>query len=167
MKCKFCEREISNKGSMTAHEMCCKNNPNRIKHKHSPLAGAKKGNVSWNKGKTFKDANFERTVALINSDEWNTLSEITARRHAKRYLLTTLGNRCSICGITEWQDQSVPLVCDHISGDSSDNRIENFRLVCCNCDAQLPTYKSKNKGRGRKYDREYKQKVSALKDSIK
>lgn len=30
--------------------------------------------------------------------------------------------------------QPVPLVCDHISGDSTDNKFENFRLVCCNCD---------------------------------
>ena len=31
--------------------MSCAVNPNRIKHKHSPAAGAKKGNIPWNKGK--------------------------------------------------------------------------------------------------------------------
>ena len=57
----------------------------------------------------------------------------------------------------------VPLVCDHISGNSSDNEIENFRLVCCNCDAQLPTFKSKNRGNGRSYDRNYRRKQVAKK----
>lgn len=61
----------------------------------------------------------------------------------------------------------VPLVCDHISGESTDNRIENFRLVCYNCDRQLPTFKSKNKVNGRKYDREYRRKKSLENNLIK
>ena len=50
MECKFCGRIIKNKGSLAAHEMCCEENPNRIRHKRSPLAGQKKGCVPWNKG---------------------------------------------------------------------------------------------------------------------
>lgn len=45
----------------------------------------------------------------------------------------------------------IPLVIDHINGRSSDNRLENLRLVCGNCDMLLPTYKSKNKNSDRKY----------------
>jgi len=52
MSCKFCKREINNKGSLTAHEMCCKMNPNKITHKRSKNSGAKKGSVPWNKGQT-------------------------------------------------------------------------------------------------------------------
>lgn len=54
MKCIFCQREIKNKGSLAAHQMSCKENPNKITHKHSADAGRKKGkeyNV-WNRGKT-------------------------------------------------------------------------------------------------------------------
>ena len=29
-------------------------------------------------------------------------------------------------------------------------------MICPNCDSQLPTYKSKNKGKGREYDKEYR-----------
>ena len=34
-------------------------------------------------------------------------------------------------------------------GNSSNNMRDNLRLVCPNCDSQLDTYKSKNKGNGR------------------
>ena len=47
-------------------------------------------------------------------------------------------------------NQHIPLVLDHINGRANDDRLENLRLVCCNCDAQLPTYKSKNKNSDRK-----------------
>jgi len=108
----------------------------------------------WNKGLKFTEKVIQRTIEIIESKEHLLMHEATARKHAKRYLMYHNGNTCSICGTTEWMGKPVPLVCDHIDGDSRNNNIENFRLVCCNCDAQLPTYKSKNK-HGRKYDREY------------
>lgn len=167
MKCQHCEREINNKGSLIAHEMSCKSNPNKIQHKHSSLAGAKKGTKSWNKGKTFPSKVIELSTSIVESNKIQTLSEVTARRHAKKYLIHKLGHKCSICNTSEWMGAPVPLVCDHISGNSTDNRIENFRLVCYNCDGQLPTFKSKNKGQGRKYDREYRRKKSAERNIFK
>ena len=56
---------------------------------------------------------------------------------------------CSICGLSSWNGLDIPLVVDHINGNHLDNRLLNLRFVCCNCDAQLPTYKAKNKGKGR------------------
>ncbi len=108
----------------------------------------------WNKGQKFTDKIIERSLNIIESKEHLSMHEATARKHAKRYLIYHTGNTCTICGIAEWMNKTVPLVCDHIDGDSTNNDISNFRLVCCNCDAQLPTYKSKNK-KGRRYDREY------------
>lgn len=163
MKCLYCEKQIKNKGSLIAHQNCCKINPNAVKKIRSPNAGARKGSVSWNKGKK-QDSEIinNRLVEIVETGQLaNYTSEPGARRVAKRYLIYTQGNKCSICGITDWMGKAAPLVCDHISGDSSDNKIENFRLVCCNCDAQLPTFKSKNKGKGRSYDRIYKQTQTA------
>lgn len=77
----------------------------------------------------------------------------TNRKEAKRYLVEKHGHKCAICGLSEWMDQPIPLVVDHIDGNPSNHKIENFRLVCGNCDMQLPTYKAKNKGKGRKYRR--------------
>lgn len=68
----------------------------------------------------------------------------------KTHLISIAGHECSICGLIEWQGQPAPLVMDHINGDSTDNSVLNLRLVCGNCDMQLPTYKAKNKGNGRK-----------------
>ena len=71
----------------------------------------------------------------------------------RRYLLALRGHRCERCGITEWQGEPAPLVLDHINGNSDDWRPENLRLVCGNCDMQLPTYKAKNRGNGRHFRR--------------
>ena len=76
------------------------------------------------------------------------------RPFVKRYLTEKYGHKCSICGTTEWCGKPVPLVVDHIDGDSTNNTVANFRLVCGNCDMQLPTYKSKNK-HGRAWRRKY------------
>ena len=76
-----------------------------------------------------------------------------APRCAKKFLIETKGAFCSVCGETEWMKQPVPLVLDHINGNYQDARIENMRLVCGNCDMQLPTYKNKNYGNGRAFRR--------------
>lgn len=49
-KCQFCGKKIKNKGSLAAHQMSCKKNPNRVIHKRSPISGQKKGCIPWNKG---------------------------------------------------------------------------------------------------------------------
>lgn len=75
-------------------------------------------------------------------------------RSGKAYVLRTRGNICEICKLTQWNGQKMPLVLDHIDGQHDNNAVENLRLVCGNCDMQLPTYKIKNKGKGRAYRRE-------------
>ena len=74
-------------------------------------------------------------------------------RIPKRYLLRTRGHKCEVCNLAEWNGQPIPIVLDHINCNAEDLRINNLRLICCNCDAQTPTYKSKNKGQGRHYRR--------------
>ena len=52
---------------------------------------------------------------------------------------------CSICGmLPEWNGKKLMLVLDHINGVNNDNRIENLRFVCPNCNSQLPTHCAKN-----------------------
>ena len=55
-----------------------------------------------------------------------------------------LPRRCSSCGLSEWQDQPIPLELDHINGEHDDNRLENLRLLCPNCHALTDTYRGRN-----------------------
>ncbi|ORW21499.1 HNH endonuclease [Mycolicibacter nonchromogenicus] len=75
--------------------------------------------------------------------------------YVRDYLDEQQGGCCAICGIEgTWNSVSLTLVIDHIDGDATNNRRENLRLVCPNCDSQLPTYKARNRGRGRYYRRQ-------------
>lgn len=74
-------------------------------------------------------------------------------RTARRCLIARDGNRCTVCGTTEWCGKVIPLVLDHINGNSDDWSTVNLRMICPNCDAQTDTYKGKNKGNGRHYRR--------------
>jgi len=71
-------------------------------------------------------------------------------RRAKKYLLNKYGHRCQICGTETWNGEPVPLVFDHIDGKATNTKVENCRLICPNCDRQLPTWGSRNTGNGRK-----------------
>ena len=53
---------------------------------------------------------------------------------------------CSICGQTPfWNGKEMPLILDHINGDNKDDRLENLRWVCGNCNMQLDTTNGRNK----------------------
>lgn len=68
---------------------------------------------------------------------------------AKKYLIELSGGSCQICELFEWRGRPMPLVLDHINGNSEDGSLSNLRVICNNCDALTDTYKSKNKGQGR------------------
>lgn len=95
-----------------------------------------------------KDNSFESQV--------HTLYGITEanRRFVYKYLIHKYGHKCSICGNTHWLGKPILLIVDHIDGNIDNYKIDNYRLICSNCDATLPTYKNKNKNNGkRKYRR--------------
>jgi hypothetical protein len=56
-----------------------------------------------------------------------------------------LQNKCSLCGSEPvWMGKPLVLVLDHINGIRNDNRLTNLRLVCPNCNSQLPTFCGRN-----------------------
>lgn len=53
--------------------------------------------------------------------------------------------KCCLCGQgEEWNGMKIALILDHINGTHNDNRIENLRIVCPNCNAGLDTFAGKN-----------------------
>lgn len=146
MNCQHCERTITNKGSLAAHEATCSKNPNRTKHVRSTAAGRQKGSAAWNKGISMgRHARWDEKFSL----ESVLTEDSTYPRHCvKRRILEEklLPYQCSICDSGPvWRGEPMPLILDHINGINNDHRIENLRFVCSNCDSQLPTYKSRNR----------------------
>lgn len=52
--------------------------------------------------------------------------------------------KCSICGISKWNDKPLTLRLDHINGNNKDDRLENLRWICPNCDSQSDTFCGRN-----------------------
>lgn len=69
----------------------------------------------------------------------------------KKYLRMKFNNKCVLCGWSQVNLQTgvVPLVADHMDGNWKNNREDNLRLICPNCDALSPTFAGLNKGNGR------------------
>lgn len=61
---------------------------------------------------------------------------------------------CEECGQDEnWRGNNISMILDHINGKHDDNRLENLRIVCPNCNASLPTHCGKNAKRNKKINK--------------
>jgi hypothetical protein len=59
----------------------------------------------------------------------------------KLYVEGLKEKKCEMCGQDEiWNGKKMSLILDHINGVNNDNRIENLRIVCPNCNATLDTH---------------------------
>lgn len=57
---------------------------------------------------------------------------------------------CELCGQGEtWRGTKMSMVLDHINGVPDDNRLENLRIVCPNCNSTLDTHCGRNLPRER------------------
>jgi len=87
----------------------------------------------WNKGKTLLD------IEDVFSGQHYIKPSLLKEK------LIALGYKkdcCERCGRTEWNNQSIPLELHHIDGDRYNNSLSNLQILCCNCHAQTPTWRS-------------------------
>lgn len=83
----------------------------------------------------------------------------------KKDILEEQGGVCAICGMPpEWNDKPLVFILDHIDGHAANNKRDNLRCICPNCDSQLDTYKSKNKCGERSYYRYHKGEENGYKE---
>lgn len=113
--------------------------------------------------KTFQNNEKEKYINEVEKRNeffnYNCSNTGALARIPKEYLIKKFGHKCTICGLTKWNKQLIPLILDHINGNANDWKLNNIRLVCPNCDAQLPTYGGRNRGNGtRTYKISYKEK---------
>lgn len=89
--------------------------------------------------KTSVKRTFENVFCKNSTADQSTLRRWYLKNKISKY-------QCSICGQKPfWNGKELSLTLDHINGDNHDNRLENLRWVCPNCDRQLDTFGAKNK----------------------
>jgi Zn finger protein HypA/HybF involved in hydrogenase expression len=122
--CLNCGKEIKNSGK----KFCCPECSAEYKHKMNYKEFLENPNK-------FQKANY-------------------SPRSFKKDILEEQKYKCAICGCPpEWNGKPLVFVLDHIDGHASNNRRDNLRLICPNCDSQTDTFKSKNKNGERSYYR--------------
>jgi hypothetical protein len=100
-----------------------------------------KGMTPWNKNKKIG-------IKEITRKKFEA-GKLSNRGIIYNLLVERDGNKCTKCGIVDWNNQPIRLWVDHIDGNPTNNMPYNFRLVCPNCDSQSSTYSNRNKGNGR------------------
>jgi hypothetical protein len=100
-----------------------------------------------NRKNILKEANQGRKADLEEILIYNSKRNLSGNALKKRLYDEGLKERkCEECGQSEnWKGKKISLILDHINGDRVDNRIENLRIICPNCNATLDTHCGKNK----------------------
>jgi predicted RNA-binding Zn-ribbon protein involved in translation (DUF1610 family) len=95
--------------------------------------------------KQFKEGNLKK----IPTNEMFTENSTISRHIVKNRVISEniLKYECSMCGNDgNWNGSKISLILDHINGVNNDNRLDNLRFVCPNCNATLDTHCKGSKG---------------------
>lgn len=82
---------------------------------------------------------------LIKKENSNIFVEnsSTSRSCVKKRIIdeNIIDYKCFNCGNKgEWMGEKISLILDHKNGVNNDNRLENLRFACPNCNSTLPTH---------------------------
>ena len=137
----FCSRTCSNARVQTD----VANEKRRTKMKNKKVKFVVRHTWSDSDRSKSTEARIKNITERMKTSAW---SELRSKAQRKRRLLFEQNNRCAICGIEPtWNGKALTFHYDHIDGKKAtayDNRRENLRMICPNCDSQTDTYCSKN-----------------------
>lgn len=91
--------------------------------------------------------NFAKSLELYALENMGVATRGVRFKLKERMLKAGTPYECALCGINSWRGQKLDLRLDHIDGDSGNHHPSNLRLICHNCDSQLPTFSHRNVGR--------------------
>jgi len=97
---------------------------------------------------------FKRTFAngklkILTNEEIFIKDSTTGRSTVKKRITSEelIEYKCISCGNDgTWMDKKITLILDHINGINNDNRLENLRFMCPNCNSTLATHCLGSKG---------------------
>lgn len=96
------------------------------------------------KNNVFNKKNKEKPISFYLVENSNINSSNLKEKLYKNGIKQRI---CEECGQGEiWRDKNISLILDHINGVSNDNRLENLRILCPNCNATLETHCKGYKG---------------------
>lgn len=151
--CLKCNKETSNPKFCSHSCSASYNNTGKRRSKQAPkqcLACQKKCQNKYCSQKCQQSHLYATAINRIEETQtFPKSNSYKSSTYCKKYLIQKYGNKCSICGLESWQDKPITLILDHIDGNFENLSVSNYRLVCPNCDSQLPTFKGRNKGNGR------------------
>jgi len=76
--------------------------------------------------------------------------ECSDRPTLRKYIAALRQYCCAVCSVSDWNNQPITLIVDHVDGNAGNNHPDNLQLLCPNCNSQTPTFGGRNKGDGRK-----------------
>jgi len=159
MRCKTCDKETTNSKFCSRSCAAILNNSLTPKRNKTLDACSNCGKpckrISANKN-NYCDASClknSRLTQILRANRFD-VKGCPSSKTVRKYLQKLNGNNCAVCkqSATNWCGAPLTLIVDHIDGDAHNWTLTNVRLVCPNCDSQLPTFKGRNKGKStRKY----------------